>query len=33
MDGLETRLYCCSSDMINVVESGELLVAYNALGN
>ncbi len=31
--GLETRLYCCSSDMIEAVKSGELLIAYNVLGS
>lgn len=30
---LEARLYCCSSDMIDAVKSGELLIAYNVLGS
>lgn len=33
MGGLETRLYCCSSEMIDAVTSGELLIAYNVLGS
>lgn len=33
MGGLEPRLYCCSSDMIEAVISGELLIAYNVLGS
>ena len=33
MGGLEARLYCCSSDMIDAVKSGELLIAYNVLGS
>ncbi|CUK15711.1 hypothetical protein RUE5091_03904 [Ruegeria denitrificans] len=30
---LEARLYCCSSDMIDAVKTGELLIAYNVLGS
>lgn len=30
---LDARLYCCSSDMIESVESGELAIAYNVLGS
>lgn len=33
MGGLQTRLYCCSSDMIEAVKTGELLIAYNVLGS
>lgn len=33
MGGLDAQLYCCSSDMINAVRSGELLIAYNVLGS
>ncbi len=33
MGRLNARLYCCSSDMIDAVKSGELLVAYNVLGS
>ncbi|WP_300517246.1 substrate-binding domain-containing protein [Aliiroseovarius sp.] len=33
MGGLGVRLYCCSSDMIEAVKSGELLIAYNVLGS
>lgn len=33
MGFLETRLYCCSSDMIDDVASGRLAVAYNVLGS
>ena len=33
MGGLDARLYCCSSDMIRAVETGELLIAYNVLGS
>lgn len=33
MGGLDARLYCCSSDMIDAVKSGELLIAYNVLGS
>lgn len=33
MGGLQAKLYCCSSDMIEAVESGELAVAYNVLGS
>lgn len=30
---LEVKLFCCSSDMIEAVKTGELLVAYNVLGS
>lgn len=30
---LGARLYCCSSDMIRAIRSGELAVAYNVLGS
>lgn len=33
MGSLNTRLYCCSSEMIDAVRSGELLLAYNVLGS
>ncbi|MCG7492159.1 ABC transporter substrate-binding protein [Thalassobius sp. Cn5-15] len=33
MGGLDARLYCCSSHMIDAVKSGELLIAYNVLGS
>ncbi|MEM9350113.1 MAG: ABC transporter substrate-binding protein [Pseudomonadota bacterium] len=33
MGSLDARLYCCSSDMIEAVRTGELLIAYNALGS
>jgi len=33
MGRLGTRLYCCSSDMIEAVASGEIAVAYNVLGS
>lgn len=33
MGGLGVRLYCCSSPMIEAVESGELALAYNVLGS
>ena len=33
MGGLDAQLYCCSSDMIDAVKSGELLIAYNVLGS
>jgi len=33
LGGLEPRLYCCTSDMIDAVTSGELLIAYNVLGS
>ena len=33
MGRLEALLYCCSSDMIDAVKSGELLIAYNVLGS
>jgi len=33
MGALEATLYCCSSAMIDAVESGELAVAYNVLSS
>lgn len=33
MGSLQTRLYCCSGEMIRDVESGELAIAYNVLGS
>ncbi|MEO0486411.1 MAG: ABC transporter substrate-binding protein [Pseudomonadota bacterium] len=33
LGGLDVKLYCCSSDMIEAVRTGELLIAYNALGS
>lgn len=33
MGQLEARLFCCSSDMIESVASGELAIAYNVLGS
>jgi len=33
MGNLDARLYCCSSDMIEDVAAGRLLVAYNVLGS
>ncbi|MEL6958015.1 MAG: ABC transporter substrate-binding protein [Pseudomonadota bacterium] len=33
MGALDARLYCCSSDMIEDVKRGELLIAYNVLGS
>lgn len=30
---LDTRLYCCSSDMIADIENGRLALAYNVLGS
>ncbi|WP_204115284.1 ABC transporter substrate-binding protein [Shimia biformata] len=33
MGRLGARLYCCSSEMIDAVKSGELLIAYNVLGS
>lgn len=33
MGGLDARLYCCSSEMIDDVASGRLAVAYNVLGS
>ena len=33
MGSLNAKLYCCSSDMIDAVESGELALAYNVLGS
>jgi iron(III) transport system substrate-binding protein len=33
LGGLDVQLFCCSSDMIEAVRSGELLIAYNVLGS
>lgn len=33
MGGLDVRLYCCSSEMIEDVRSGKLALAYNVLGS
>lgn len=33
MGRLNVKLYCCSSDMISAVASGELAFAYNVLGS
>lgn len=33
MGRLDTRLYCCSSDMIDDLRAGRLLVGYNVLGS
>ena len=33
MGQLETNLYCCSSDMIDDVVSGNIDIAYNVLGS
>ncbi|WP_299780903.1 substrate-binding domain-containing protein [uncultured Roseobacter sp.] len=33
MGRLNTRLYCCSGEMINAVAHGELALAYNVLGS
>lgn len=33
MGGLSPRLYCCSSKMIDDLESGALVLAYNVLGS
>jgi len=33
MGNLSPRLYCCSGDMIDDVQSGQLAVAYNVLGS
>ena len=33
MGALDVQLYCCSSDMIDAVAKGELLIAYNVLGS
>ncbi|HHG90633.1 MAG TPA: ABC transporter substrate-binding protein [Devosia sp.] len=33
MGALQTRLYCCSGQMIEDVRSGELALAYNVLGS
>lgn len=33
MGGLDTRLYCCSGDMIEDVADGTIAIAYNVLGS
>ena len=33
MGRLDARLYCCSSDMIDDLRAGALLVGYNVLGS
>ncbi|RPE67237.1 iron(III) transport system substrate-binding protein [Pacificibacter maritimus] len=33
MGSLQARLYCCSGDMIDDLESGKIAVAYNVLGS
>ena len=33
MGGLDTRLYCCSGDMIDDLAEGTITVAYNVLGS
>ncbi|MXQ09228.1 extracellular solute-binding protein [Alphaproteobacteria bacterium GH1-50] len=33
MGRLDTRLYCCSGDMLRDIRSGDLLLAYNVLGS
>lgn len=33
LGALDAKLFCCSSDMIDAVVSGELAVAYNVLGS
>ena len=33
MGQLDVRLFCCSGEMIQAVEDGEILVAYNVLGS
>lgn len=33
MGALEAKLYCCSSEMINDVERGDLAIAYNVLSS
>lgn len=33
MGRLDTKLYCCSGDMLRDIRSGELSVAYNVLGS
>lgn len=33
MGALDVQLYCCSSDMIEAVKTGDLLIAYNVLGS
>jgi len=30
---LNPKLYCCSSDMLSAVESGEIVLAYNVVGS
>lgn len=33
LGSLDAQLYCCSSDMIDAVKQGELLIAYNVLAS
>ena len=33
MGSLETRLYCCSGEMIEDLANGEIVIAYNVLGS
>ena len=33
MGRLDTRLYCCSGDMLRDIRSGDLAIAYNVLGS
>ncbi len=33
MGGLDTKLYCCSSDMLRDISTGDLALAYNVLGS
>ncbi len=33
LGSLDARLYCCSSEMIEAVKTGELLIAYNVLAS
>ncbi len=33
MGSLDTRLYCCSGDMIEDLASGSIIIAYNVLGS
>ncbi len=33
MGSLNPKLYCCSSDMLNEVETGEIAFAYNVVGS
>ena len=33
MGGLDVKLYCCLTDMIRDVQTGELAIAYNVLGS